>query len=422
MSEIIKEENEHKDVAHIAVILEYFLEKQQNLLKISQITAQSHKDYAWERISKRYKNADKNDFSELWNSLEDFASEEHSEANKDSTQRVVAALGRIQPTRDYLNLITGVGKTDLSEPRLKETALTFLIGDFEVVVTSLLRIIYDKFPSVLESKEEDDENKYTRKDILKLKSLNSFRESLIEKDILSLMYKPFPVFLEKGFQKIHFFDPVGGKLDICQKDSVVEIFQRRNIIMHNGGEVSQKYLDNLQDSKLSLPEIGTILSVDDNYLAYAFDKITLITIYLCSLMIHKIYGTNEMVKDDWASHILSISFEFLLDERYHLVKDLCFTPFIQKIQDTYVRNCFFVNEMLAMQALGKQEEVNSRVAAWSKKADEENPIFGLARLILTNKLVEALAVAQTLKSENKISEASWLTWPLYKTLREYDPR
>jgi hypothetical protein len=406
----------------LKTMLDRFLDQQQDLMAISNIKHPSHKELAWNKVRKTHPFTRKKDFYFVWDSMEKLLSADTQAEKEAQSSRALSILAKtvFKSSKDF----EGIGKRDISDSRMRETALVFMIGEFEVLVNSLAQLMYAEFPEAIRANSE--EKSYSRIDILNLESLEDFRDIVKDKDILNKMMNPFPDYL-KMFNKCKMYGN-GALPTLFEKGRIIEIFQRRNVLMHYGGKASRKYIDEIKVYKDELetnenyifPEKDEVLIVDREYLLYAFDKISLMALHLCSYMVYTIYKEDEDSKVIWLGHLLNISMEFILDKKYNLAYDLCSMSIIQRVENTYLRNALFVNKMLATQGLNKQNELKQLVEGWSTRADEENRIFALARLIFSNQMEAAQALAEEMRKNEDINEIEWISWPLFEKLRELE--
>ena len=115
---------------------------------------------------------------------------------------------------------------------IREMSLVFLVAEFESFLRKSLEITFQRKPEILSSKQKS----ITYEDLLKVENLKEARKKIIEKElseILSQDIEEIGQFLNKKF-KIHITQPPAWEL-------FKERFYRRNIIVHNSGQIDRVY-------------------------------------------------------------------------------------------------------------------------------------------------------------------------------------
>lgn len=136
-------------------------------------------------------------------------------------------------------------------PLLHSALLISAVGNFEVLVSGLVREFIRLKPEILRS----DEVKYSLAEIEGFESLTEFREYCSERYAEALLrggLDDWMAWFERRL-KVSL-----GELP-TNFTSVVEVFQRRHLFVHNGGVVNRSYLVKVPNADL---RIGQRLEVD----------------------------------------------------------------------------------------------------------------------------------------------------------------
>jgi hypothetical protein len=137
---------------------------------------------------------------------------------------------------EYLNSLSSAvmqSRSASHSSRLWSSLLTSVIADFEVLIGNLLRQAITQHPMII----NDGEAKYTWAQITEFGDLDAFRSSQIDKTIDKLLYGSFDDWLDFLENKLHIPIP-----KLARDASTKEIFQRRHMIVHNGGIASAQYV------------------------------------------------------------------------------------------------------------------------------------------------------------------------------------
>jgi hypothetical protein len=292
-------------------------------------------------------------------------------------------------------------------PRVLSSLLTSVIADFEVMVGGLLRYSISRAPKLIESSERT----YTWADIATYSDLEEFKAAQIDKMVDSILYGSFQSWLEFLAKRFGI-----SAASLATADGTVEIFQRRNLVVHTGGQVSQQYLDNV--SKAHQAKLGTNLSVDVDYLQRASDTMLVMGVTL-------IYSAaSKMVKDAqsmrWLEDYLAggLIYNLLHAQRFWAVSEIIENLNLDSFKSKGGALRGQVNAWLALKRQGRRDECLGDIENWDTSVLE--PIFKLARAALLDDFEYADVLAQELRGTPVLPTIEYLTWPLLEELREYE--
>lgn len=149
---------------------------------------------------------------------------------------------------------------------LSRSVLSLIVTEFEYLVAQVARLILMRRPSLLGSDQT-----LTLQDLEDLGSVEDARLYLISKRVDALLREP-PQDWAKWFGKI------GVKWEDMTDDwsSFLEIFARRNIYTHAGGEVTRQYRNmrlKAGEDEAGLPVEGSTLELGEEYLIPATEHL-----------------------------------------------------------------------------------------------------------------------------------------------------
>ncbi len=168
-------------------------------------------------------------------------------------------------------------------PILRRGALISLLSCFETLVAQLVREFYRQYPEAFPAESKS----LTLANLKEIGSIEDAESYLIDTEIDSILRGN--VISQIGY----FVKPI--KIDIrpIEKfiDNLVEISQRRNILVHNDGIINKHYLSKTPPSLISKEaEEGNVINVDQDYISEASNTvyvIGLIMIQQCFRKWHK---------------------------------------------------------------------------------------------------------------------------------------
>lgn len=186
-------------------------------------------------------------------------------------------------------------------PILYQSSLITLVMYFELLIANIIRKrIYDYPESV-----KIDEKPLTLIDIRKFGSMEIAENYLIEKEVGKLIRESYMVWVE------YFKKNFKCKFDLISilDDSVIEIIQRRNIIVHNDGVINGIYLSNVPKTSYKSDD-KVVIAIE-----YILEAIRIIE--KCGLFMGiEIWQRVEKNSIDRATFLEQTGFEYLKKEEW----------------------------------------------------------------------------------------------------------
>lgn len=161
------------------------------------------------------------------------------------------------------SLLPLAGRQKRSE-LLYESALVSLVSATECLVAGLLHAYYEMHPT-------DEDLEKSQVQIAELRELGTVEEAIRYKlsEKIAEKIRGFPNRLVDFVKKRTGYS--GAPLSEEQHE-LTEIFQRRHMIVHNGGRASSRYLLNVPQPMRNSTTVGDVLTVTRNYLDDAIDR------------------------------------------------------------------------------------------------------------------------------------------------------
>ena len=328
---------------------------------------------------------DKTEFEELISRCTDILGEYAFEAFMIYMEHERGSLG---PTDDHLASI-----------------FTALIADFEAFVVNFLTAIYSARPEVLASGGKT----VPWSVLVTADSIEAVRDELIDSAVVDVMRGPFKDWMST--LKSDFAIPVEK---YCSEPAVAERFQRRNVIVHNGGLASRLYIKNCPDFHV---EHGAQLPITKEYLRETADELAVIALAIAvGGMIHLAKGDQDVEKlanrqmGDWV-------YELLLRRRYVAVDHYLVHAPISRLADRQTEEICRVNHWVALYRMGRGSECAAEVEQW--QVDHLGGQYQLAKMVLTGEMETAARLAADLRRSGELPTKHWLQWPLLESVREH---
>jgi hypothetical protein len=289
-------------------------------------------------------------------------------------------------------------RTDL----LLSSLLIAAVSDFEVLFSAIATFYYGMRPESLRALD----SKVSWREIETYASLDDLRTHFIEERVDSLMrdgYDGWVKWLEAQLK-------IKAEDTALNPHGMYEAFQRRHILVHNGGRVSPQYLAKVNWLN-EPPEIGAELKVSREYLNSAIDELIAVGASLTHLLMRSLSPKSRREYVD--SDAVMLTFELLKQRRWKLVDKIASIA-LPAMSQEYSRTSTKVNRWIALKRLAGSEAIAKEVAEWDVSALQ--PIFELSRLILLDH-PSAVELARAMIGSGDLSQEQVETWPLFEDIR-----
>lgn len=289
---------------------------------------------------------------------------------------------------------------------LRRSALISLASQFEYLIAELLHSFYLLYPQALPS----EERVLSLADLRAMGSVEDAENHLIEREIDSLLRDS----IEK---QLEYFSSKRIKVNLeyleNYKDPLIEIFQRRNIIVHNDGIVNKIYLSRVSKNVLEDGiENGKRLDVTEDYLNKAIEVIYISGIILTQVCWRK--WQKETIEAAENVYI-NLLYESLQEQQYeftNLLKD-----FSLKLEYTSDRKkrVMIVNHAIALREQKQFEGMNQLINTldWSSCALE----FRVALYALRGDKDGLISLLPKAIAAKEIHRQYLEEWPLFEPYR-----
>ena len=288
---------------------------------------------------------------------------------------------------------------------MRNSLLISSVSDFEVLVSGLVRAFLEVKPEILRASEQ----KYSMAELEAFATLDEFKAHSREGMADTLLRGGFEDWMD-WFGKRHKL-PVAGVTD--SPAELVEIFQRRHLLVHNAGVVNKFYLSKVSGG--DPPQIGERLRVNHKYLVQAVDSLRLAGIKLSISLLRKLAPDDEQGHVD--HQLGSITYDFLSAGSLQAVVDL------NEWHLTFVKDeahliLAKVNRWTALKKMSGIAAIRDEVTAWN--TDVLARRYQLAKLALLDMHEEAIALAKALVDGGELSADDWRNWPMLEWARTYE--
>ena len=295
-------------------------------------------------------------------------------------------------------------------PSVLETGLFLsLFSAYDAFTGELLRGLYRRKPALFSSINRA----LTFSEILAASSLEDVKAAVLDDDIEQFRRKSY----------VEQFEQLATRFDVRLTSfenwpAFVERAQRRNLITHAGGLVSEQYIAvcTAQGCKSEdLPKVGTRVSLGAKYFIASCELMLEVGFKLGQTLWRKTLP-DELEQAD--EHLIGVIFESLQINNWKRAQMIgAFGVGLPRMFTERQRRILIVNYAQALKWGGDQkgaEQVLAKVD-WSATSAE----FRLAEVVLLDRFDDAASIMKRIGKEgDMLNEHGYHTWPLFREFRE----
>jgi len=299
----------------------------------------------------------------------------------------------------------------IAQKIVPQSLLISLVSQFDNLVAGLVRSVYQIKPEKINSSESAI--KYS--ELKNFSSIESVIDKFIDHKIESILRESH----DDQFAELEKLFDVRTLRDMDTWADFIEITQRRNLLVHCNGKVSQQYIKKCSDAGCKcLANKGENLNVDEDYFNKAFGVLYSVGVKLSQVMLRKFHLTEEITQID--TILNDIIYELILEGKYKIAIDL--SEFATKEAKHINQNdkLFFVlNKAQAYKWNNQPDKCRETLEKedWTTTNDE----FKLPYYTLNDDFDKAIASMKRLHQygESEIYNSnSYKDWPIFSEIKK----
>lgn len=335
----------------------------------------------------------------------------------------------VEKNKIYLEVIQEKYNNEKEElEKFKRQNLNLIVltitSSFEILVSNLLR---DEFMQV--NTQGGDMSKFQRKykDIVNFDNVIDIKMSFVDKYIEDLLYHGFEYWIDESVKTLTRYN-IKNKEYKNLKASLSELYQRRNLIVHNNNNVNEKYISNV---KCDL-KIGSELEINQQYVEEQLQNIITLatTIIFQNFKRRKLYNKEVVIG---ALNNLGIT---ILKQGIPELSSEIFSGIIltgtqnEKIIETlssdndvsesqFLEICNFWLVRIIMEDVDKvHQEINYMSKNGMLKKFEDDEQYDMAMSILLNLPDAADKAINFLKNLELGQQIEYQSWPIFNLINQ----
>lgn len=294
---------------------------------------------------------------------------------------------------------------------VEQSLFVNLFSEYDFFFGLVLRELYRRRPDLLASLSKQ----ISFDELIKFENIDSIKNSVLDWEIDSIRRESYV----EQFSILH--RKFGLPLTKFQEwPNFVEAAQRRNLLVHCGGHVSEQYLQVCDTAEYKFekrPKIGDRLSIGPDYFESTAGLVSRVGFMLVHTLWRKVLpNEHERANDDLNDQI----YQLLLIKRWHTASELgAFSlsdPMLNGASDIQKR-VRLINTAIAFKNLKNLDAMNRLLSSvdWSASVRD----FRLAVSILKDQPDEAVAIMKQIgKKGELVHEVAYHQWPLFNSFRE----
>ena len=289
---------------------------------------------------------------------------------------------------------------------LPEIAVIGLVSVYDAHIVKLLECVYDIHPELIFTSEK--EIKFSS--LIEYDSIEDVKNSIISKEIESVLRNSHHD--QFSWMESKFKMKLKEGLDVWPE--FVELCERRNLLTHTGGVVSEQYLRNCRDHGYrSSATVGDKLNTDVKYFVRAVQIISEVGLKLGHVLWRK-FLESERRKADGNLNECSLN---LISKREYIVAEelLKLGTSFKKHGSDEVRRMMIINYANAIRLGGNATKAKSIIAKEDWSATGLN--FRVCAAAVREDLDEVCQLMRACGAEGGIRSEDYRVWPVFRGLR-----
>jgi len=305
-------------------------------------------------------------------------------------------------------------REDIHRELLNRSILMSLVSYFEVLVSELAHAFYRIAPDSILT----DDKVLSVKELKKFSSVDEALRFIVSHRVEELLWGDINDWEKFFYSRMK----IDMKMILDNWAQFEEYFQRRHIMLHAGGHVTERYLSNVDWEKLrpymNKPALGTKLDITDEYLENSINAFEICGLLLCQEVWRKLIPGDNEHRFSSDSGLLDVIYQRLLGRQWYVSEYLsAWGDKDPEASEEGILICKF-NRWLSIKRQGRWSDVEKHVENFDCSA--KNIKYSIARASLLEQSDEFFhLLPKVIGTDIPISALK--EWPILDEMRN-DPR
>lgn len=317
-------------------------------------------------------------------------------------------LVKADESKKFEALERNASTSALASKIIPESLFVSLISQYDAFLTRLLRAIYEIKPDVLNGSERN----LTFSQLVEMETIGNAREYIIDKEIDTVLRKSH----SEQFDYLEKLIGIKLRENLPIWQSFIEITERRNLLVHCDGVISNQYVKNCQEHKCKTDKIkvGERLGIEPKYFKGAYKCLYEIATKLTHTIWRKLLISDLKDAD---RELNNVCYHLINTNSFELADILLEFGCEQKRHfNDSLKNVFIINGALSKYLQDKKDEAKKILDKkdWSASSDD----FKLAYAVLTDDNERAYEIMIKIGENGEVDKSDYKEWPLFNKIRE----
>ncbi|WP_156386755.1 hypothetical protein [Aureimonas sp. Leaf454] len=284
-----------------------------------------------------------------------------------------------------------------------------IVSSYEHHFSLVIREIFKKNPEKIESSRKE----FTVQEVFKSSSLDEFRESILEREVDSIIRESFVEQISWIERTLTIQPPIGSKHNGW--DELVEIFERRNIYAHANGIVNSQYLRRSSAAKVKYGAVkGEELTADGRYIGASIEAICEFGVKLIQIAWRKIEKDQETVA---SQRLGEFCYNLICQGKYTLaIRLLEFATSLRDLSSEQRKRINLVNLANAYKLTGDNDKALEIIN--SVDWNFANYEFQISVAAIKGNDSQVISLMEKVSQSENFESKNFEEWPLFAGLRE----
>lgn len=329
---------------------------------------------------------------------------EEIEINKEEEGWGISTTGKDSDI--ITNAMTNMKMLDKQLILMYKSILVNLISTVECYLGNVLKRYFLEYKGEIIGKLIESKDKvYTINELEMFESIESAKEYIIDKKIENLIRGSFEDWYK--FLKEKMSLSMGYMNN--DYDTMVEIFQRRNIFMHNDGIINRIYISNTEPQVRYDGKIGESIRLTKEYLENAINILEKNFV----LIAFELWKKREKDDKSRGAFFAQLSVKYMMQERWTLLESATIFIVSDSAVADSVKKMSKINLWLAQKKLGKMNVDEVRKEDFSALTVD----YQICKHALLEEYLDAVKLIDKALDTEQITVKTLYEWPVLEELR-----
>ena len=313
-------------------------------------------------------------------------------------------------TKELKTFVKRIERAELAAVIFPQSMLVSMVSQYDYLIGQLVQFICNVNPNSL----HESGSQISYKELFTYADIDAIREKIIQDKVESVLRKSH----EEQIIDLQNLSGVKNLKGVSFWKEFIELTQRRNLLVHCKGLVSEQYIKKCKEVGVSsLPCKGDYLTVDEEYFDKAYVVLYTIGVLLSQVIIRHVLK-KENVIGEIDTILNNIIYEAIEEERYDIA--IMLSEFA--LADTTEHSCrldevyFVLNYAQAYKWQGNQTKCNEILSKFDFSTMK--PDILVAKCALENNVEEMVEhMNQTGCSSKIMTKDAYVSWAIFKEMR-----